>query len=159
MPLTIVARRYGVRAEGMALLSVVWTLIGVGIITGSAPNHVPGAFHTLIPGWIRVAGWVGTAAFALVTSTSPHRSSLGLGALTIMPSLQATSHVGSWVIWVLPDSWTGGAAGNPGGWYSALFYVAMLMLVKFVSHIASDTRPPLERLGNVPAPGGDADAS
>jgi hypothetical protein len=134
----LIHRHIGVRAEGMILVAAVWSLIGLGVATGQAPEHT-GAWHTLLPVWLRVLLWWLPALVALVVAPSARWSPTGLALLTVAPMLHLVSYVSAWVSEVIP----GPPPGDPGGWYRAGFYLAMLALVILLSHIPATVRAPL----------------
>lgn len=128
----------GVRAEGMLLAAGIWTLMGLGVVMGTS-STAPGAWHVVLPLWLRVLVWWGPAVVALVTAPSVRWSPMGLALLQIGPVLHLCSHFTSWLI----DVWPGPPPGDPNGWYRAGFYVALVALVVLLSHIPSTVQAPL----------------
>lgn len=134
----LIHHHIGVRAQGMILTAGIWLLIGAGALTGESPDRV-GAWHTLLPLWARVALWWVPALVALALAPSAHRSHYGLGALFVAPMVHLCSYTTAWVVELLP----GPPPGDPGGWYRAAIYGALVALVVLLSHIPADVRAPL----------------
>lgn len=135
-PLTTRRRRLGVRGRAMLLCAFIWILIGVGVVTSTAPAR-PGTFHTVLPVGLSIALWLGSAAFAAATAFVQRFSALGISGLLLMPALRFTSYSWAWLMSLV------GLEGYPGGWYSAAFYLAMIFLVWIVAQIPAQTGPPL----------------
>lgn len=134
----LIRRHIGVRAEGMILASGIWMLVGVGIVLGFSPEQ-PGAWHTLIPFPMRIGLWCGTALLGILTAPSERWSSWGLALMILPPMIRVASHLTAWVFDLQP----GPPPGDPAGWYSACYYLAMVMLIILLSHIPADVRAPL----------------
>jgi hypothetical protein len=134
----LIHRHIGVRAEGMILAAGIWCLIGAGIIAGESPAR-PGAWHMLLPPAVLVGMWVLPALVAVATAASEHRSPIGLGLLTVAPTLHLCSYLTAWIV----ELWPGPPPGDPGGWYRAAYYAALLAFVVLLSHIPATVRAPL----------------
>ncbi len=134
----LIHRHIGVRAEGMILAAGIWCLLGAGIWLGLAPDR-PGAFHTLLPLWLRVAMWVVPAVLAATVAASERWSPYGLALLTIGPTVHLVSYLWAWLMDLIP----GPPPGDSGGWYRAGIYAALLALVILLSHIPASVRAPL----------------
>ena len=94
-------------------------------------TDLPGAWHLLLPPWVRVALWCAPAMLALATAASERWSPYGLAALVVPPTIWLCSLLTAWVL------------GDPVGWYRAGFYGAMIALVVLLSHIPANVREPL----------------
>ena len=128
----------GVRAEGMLLVSAIWALIGVGVITSpSAPP--PSVWHAIVPAPLLAAGWIMSGAIAACLAPSRRGSEVGLALLALLPGLLFTSYLYAWIA----DVWPGPPEGDPRGWYRCLFYLAMLLWVRHISRIPADVQAPL----------------
>lgn len=134
----IIHHHIGVRAQGMILTAGIWTLIGVGAVIAPATD-LPGAWHLLLPPWVRVVLWCAPAMLALATAASERWSPYGLAALVVPPTIWLCSLLTAWVL----DVWPGPPPGDPVGWYRAGFYGAMIALVVLLSHIPANVREPL----------------
>jgi hypothetical protein len=135
----LIHRHIGVRAEGMILAAGIWCLVGLGVITGPAQALIPSVWHLLIPPPITAALWIGTGLAGAVLAPFRRASEAGLVLLLIAPALRFTSYLWGWLAEVIP----GPPPGDPRGWFSALFYAAMLAFVILLSHIPADVRSPL----------------
>lgn len=137
MPI-LIQRNIGVRAEGMMLAAGIWCLIGVGALSSDSPDH-PGAWHLLWPAGVRATIWCVAAVAAAISAPSERWSNIGLGLLTVPPMITVCSYLTGWVYDLIP----GPPPGDPGGWYRASYYVAMIALVILLSHIPANVQAPL----------------
>lgn len=108
----------------LALLAVTWTLMGVGVATGTAAAD-PSLVHTLAPQWLRVTVWVVPAVLATYTLATGRRTTVTVVALSIAPWVRIGSYMWAWVMYLMP----GGPAGIPAAWYPASFHAVMFALV------------------------------
>lgn len=130
----ILTWRVGLRGWGLALLGVVWVLIGVGVAVGASnPPDNQALWHVIIPRWMRAAMWIVTGLVALVGARWRRCSDIALGVLTIMPTVRLTSYIAAWVTYLIP----GVPEGSKWGWYSGAFYIVMLGFVVLVACIPS----------------------
>ena len=134
----VIHKHVGLRAEGMILVGCVWFLIGVGRVV-RPEVIVPSAWHTFIPQDAQGILWIVTALVAAGLSFYDKPSDYGLGALMVAPAIYLSSYVASWIIEIIP----GPPPGDPWGWFSALFYLALILWVLHVSRIPADVRAPL----------------
>lgn len=135
----ILHRHIGVRAEGMILAAAIWCLVGLGVLTGPTPTPVPSVWHLLIPAPVTAVIWMGTGILGAVLAPFRRASDFGLVVLLVAPGLRFTSYLWGWIAELIP----GPPPGDPRGWFSALFYAAMLAFVILLSHISADVRSPL----------------
>ena len=116
--------KLGRRGTSLLLFASVWTLIGVGYLTGPASPY-PTLIHEVEHG-PAIAGtlWVITAAAAAIGAlTVCDRWAFGI--LCAMPTASLVAHLWDWVMWLVP----GAPAGNPRGWHSALIWLPVLAFV------------------------------
>lgn len=145
----LITLRVGLRGWGLALLGVVWALIGVGVAVGaSTPPDDASLWHVAIPRWARAATWIVTGVSALILARWSRWSNWGMGVLMIMPMVRLTSYLAAWIVHLVP----GEPEGLRFGWYSSAFYIVMIALVVFVTCIPSDggrarERELLDRIG------------
>lgn len=140
MPHRVIARRVGLRGELMLILGVIWILVGIGVVTVDPP-HTPSVWHELLPMPLRVGGWVVTGLLAIAGALTaplwPQWSDRAIGLLTIMPLQRVVSYLWSWVMHLWPDP----PAGDPDGWYRALYYVLGVLLVWVAARIPAGPWP------------------
>ena len=133
----------GLRGRLMMMLGVGWVLIGLGLLTGAAPDGpVPGVPHTQLPGQLRAGLWIGTGIFAIVRGMfrGSQGKEPGVMALLIMPLFRAGSYLWAWLVhlWPLDDM-----IGISTAWYNATFYVILARAVRFASEVPANAPPPL----------------
>lgn len=134
----------GAHDYGLLLIGVVWTLMGVGVLTGPQTGGGGSSLllHQYLPVPIRATLWL-TGALLCIAAAVDHRRRRGLGeavALSvacIAPTLRVASHGWAWVASLIP----GEPDGSARGWLAAGIYGSMLGLVLLV---ASIKEPPPE---------------
>lgn len=151
-PVTPRHPRLGVRGEAMVLIALAWALMGVGVLTGTAPDiSGRGLLHLVIPGEIRGLLWLTTAAVAFATCANRERSVYGIVALVVMPAWRLVSYAGSFFLWAVEQASPGwhlwaephAVHGYSGSWYNSIFYVLMVGFVLVAGRIPGGTAEPL----------------
>ncbi|MGJ6980018.1 hypothetical protein ACSDQ9_05735 [Aestuariimicrobium soli] len=133
MPHRILAR-VGLRSKGLILIGILWLLFGLSVAVGASSPRSDSLWHLVIDYRLRAAGWVATGALALASSRWHRLSNLALALATVMPMIRLTSYIGAWIVALIP----GPPPGNPTGWLSSLYFVAVLALVLYVAQHPAD---------------------
>jgi len=129
MTLRAIHQRINMRAKGMILVAWVWCMIGIGALSTPHVVSIPSTWHLLIPPVVSMLIWTGTGLLAVVLAFTSRLSSVGLGILTIAPFIRFSSYLTSWIVELAP----GAPSGDPRGWFSAQFYLAMMLWVYYIA--------------------------
>lgn len=145
--------RLGRRGAMLLLLGLTYVLLGYRELLMSSPV-VAGAWHFLVPTWVRVAAWAGTGLIAVGYAVGresrarrPHArprwwwgtDAFGWLALYIVPALYITSYGGSCLVWVVFDYLLGTVPptlplhGDPTAWTAALLRVPFILVTLICS--------------------------
>lgn len=126
------------KSQGLILLGLIWIAFGWSVHTGVSASNVSGAWHTYWPAEPRAAMWYATGAYAMYAAVRRRHKNLALAFLVVMPAIRMSSFLTAWVVALVP----GLPEGQPQGWYSAAFYLVMILLVWYV---ATSPAPPVDR--------------
>ncbi|UYL87626.1 membrane protein [Arthrobacter phage VResidence] len=130
-PTRWLARRLGRRGAALAVLGVIFILVGLDVIISPDPVDVTDRFllHTLIPHPITAALWIipGTLALWASTHRGPGPDGFGFNALVIPIILRIVSYLFSFVAFLF------GAGSSAAGIASALIWTAILALILIIA--------------------------
>ena len=116
-------RRIGRRGIYLLTFASIWFLTGLGTLLGLEFKH-PDLIHLLVEPQTRAALWFLSALCALVAAFVV-QDRWAFGVLCVMPAVRLGSYLWAWTASLIP----GEPAGYARGWYSAIFYLLMLVLV------------------------------
>jgi hypothetical protein len=139
--------RYGRRGTWLIVLGAVWFVFGAGVLLNPTPVR-PWVLTDYLPSVLDASGWwISGAAAAWLGLRGPGRDdSLGHAALCAMPLLRVLSFAASWVLWVLSSAgesaglWRGHIGWAPG-WYSALVWVLVSLMLRLIADWPNPLRP------------------
>lgn len=120
-------RKFGRRGYSLLLMGTIWIAGGYGQLTSNVV--IVGAPHSLLPNWLQAILWFISGFIAIVCAFHKGRDDIGFATLTVLPTLYVVSHVWAWIMFLIP----GEPDGSARGWFSAFFYLAMVLWVSIVS--------------------------
>lgn len=125
----VLGRRLSRRGAVLALLGIVFIVIGASTPTAAQPPRESALFHAVLPPWLRAAAWLGTGVVALVFAPirRPGADRFGFTALVVMPVLNTASYFVAWILYLLPLE--PGVIGTGRGWSAAAVWMAVTGLV------------------------------
>lgn len=129
-PTRWLASRLGRRGAALAVLGVIFLLVGINTATTPPPPNMEGfLLHTLIPTPIQVLLWTVPGALALYASIhrGPGPDGFGFNALVVPLIVRIVSYVISFVAFLVGES------SHPYGLFSALIWLAILALVLIIA--------------------------
>ncbi|UDL14627.1 membrane protein [Arthrobacter phage KeAlii] len=129
-PTRWLASRLGRRGAALAILGVIFFLVGIdSALTPAPPDLENFLLHTLIPTPITVLLWTIPGALALYASIhrGPGPDGFGFNALVVPIIFRIVSYLFSFLAFVL------GEAPNAFGLFSALIWTAILALVLIIA--------------------------
>lgn len=135
-------------------MGMIWGVFGLGaMLDGALVPDRPYVAHDLIPHEIQAAAWLFTGGVAIYYGhRGPGRNdALGHVALYIVPAVWTASFAASWAIYASTSILTAlGLMAEPvgfdRGWYSALIWAVIVVMIRLVSSWANPVTP------TIPAP-------
>ena len=118
-----IRKRIGRRGIYLLIFASIWFLTGLGTLLDLEFKH-PDLIHLLVGPQTRAALWFLSALCALVAAFVV-QDRWAFGVLCVMPAVRLGSYLWAWTASLIP----GGPAGYTRGWYSAIYYLLMLVLV------------------------------
>lgn len=115
---------------GLVICAFIWALVGRALFYGLPTVHHPNAFHELVPPQWRGVCWLLSAGVGLGAAWIRPARPVAIGVLIFMPALRSSSYLFAWAV-----SWWPWAhsPGYPDGWYSASYFLAMVLLVVYIA--------------------------
>lgn len=120
-------RRLGTHGFGLLVITFLWTVVGVGVLSFGPPDpHVAG--H----GWliVRLVAWWGAALLCLsaaVDREGPRRDAFALGFAAAGPLMDASLYTFAWV-----------QGSEHYGWFWATIHLAFLAVATLVAAVKDD---------------------
>lgn len=121
-----VAQRIGTRGEVLALLGVIWFILGITV----AGHHKPVLLHERAPEWFAVLVWSTPGGFAAVASVWRRMDPTAWALLTLGPMVRLCSYGFGWITsWgFIPGAWQANYS-YPDGWRGLLVWSAVAIMV------------------------------
>lgn len=114
----VASTKIGFRGGFLILYGFLYLIVGASTL---ASERIPELFHTLLPTWFRLALWIGTGVFAILSALIKRLQTAGFVALMIGPMLRLSS-LAIGLFSTFAWQWLGGFA-------IILLWVATIMLV------------------------------
>lgn len=129
----------GLRCRAVAVMGMVWVVMGLGVLTGASqlPEDI---LFSRLPSQARAALWIGPGIAAMATGWIQVGTSRVLGWMIIMPAVRLASYLAAWLAYLLP--WSTAIFGEyPHGWFVASTYTAMIAAVAMAGAIPEHFHP------------------
>lgn len=148
--LDAIADQLGRRGACLVLIGTALIVIGIGIEFDPPPRREGVMIlHELLPHWLRAALWALTGAVAVWVGGRARLNrddTWGFVAIMIMPIERCASFAVSWAMYVATDlanRWLPEVPtiGYDRGWYSALVWLVVVLLLQMISGWRNPTPP------------------
>ena len=123
-----VTRRLGVHGYGLLVITFLWTVVGVGVLSFGPPDP-----HVGSPAWlvVRLVAWWGGALLCLsaaVDREGPRRDAFALGFAATAPIVDATLYAYAWQ-----------QGSERYGWFWATVHLAFLAIAVLVAAVKDES--------------------